>query len=106
MNQDTGSAAVYRRCGCLDPTTRRRLGNHCPKLADPGHGSWYYTVQIPDQGGRPCRQRLGGFTTAVQASRARARTLATYTRTGTTPRRTCTVAAWLRQWLTTLPDQV
>jgi len=37
---------VFKRCGCTDPGTGRQLAGHCPHLAEPGHGSWYYAVQV------------------------------------------------------------
>jgi integrase len=100
----TADNSVYRRCGCADPTTGRRLGGRCPKLSDPDHGSWYYTAQLGTRDGRRFRQRRGGFRTAAEASTARARSLATYT--AASPSRRWTVAAWLRRWLATLPSQV
>jgi hypothetical protein len=33
---------VFKRCGCTDAGTGRQLAGHCPHLAEPGHGSWYY----------------------------------------------------------------
>lgn len=41
----TGS--VYRRCGCRDAATGAQLGTGCPRLADPGHGTWYFAIEIP-----------------------------------------------------------
>jgi hypothetical protein len=37
---------VYKRCGCADKATGRQLPGSCPRLAEPGHGSWYYAVQV------------------------------------------------------------
>jgi hypothetical protein len=31
---------VFKRCGCTDVATGRQLAAHCPRLAQPGHGSW------------------------------------------------------------------
>jgi hypothetical protein len=51
---------VFKRCGCTDPATGRQLAGHCPHLAEPGHGSWYYAVQVTTVGGRKARYRRGG----------------------------------------------
>jgi len=104
MNHNDNPGGVYRRCGCLDQATGRRLGTRCPRLADPAHGSWYYTAQVSDPGGRRHRQRRGGFATAATAGKARAHATVTDV-TGGRGRR-WTVAAWLRHWLDTLPGQV
>jgi hypothetical protein len=37
---------VFTRCGCTDGKTGRQLAVRCPDLAEPGHGSWYYAVQV------------------------------------------------------------
>lgn len=42
-----GQGSVYRRCGCVDPVTRRQLGSRCPRLAGRGHGSWYIGLELP-----------------------------------------------------------
>jgi hypothetical protein len=51
---------VFKRCGCTDEATSRQLAGHCPHLAEPGHGSWYYAVQVTTVGGRKARYRRGG----------------------------------------------
>src|SRR6266511_3970373 len=101
---DTTSDGVYRRCGCTDPASRRRLGRRCPRLADPEHGSWYFAVQILGTGGRRRRLRRGGFASSRQAAAARQRVLAD-TAVGAAGQG-WTVARWLRHWLSTLPLQV
>ena len=50
---------VFKRCGCTDPGTGRQLAGHCPHLAEPGHGSWYYAVQVTTVGSRKARHRRG-----------------------------------------------
>jgi hypothetical protein len=35
---------IYKRCGCVEAAGGRQLGSRCPRLADDGHGSWYYAV--------------------------------------------------------------
>jgi len=56
---DHGS--VYRRCGCRDESTGRLLGAGCPGLASPGHGSWYFSADLPSPSGERRRVRKGGF---------------------------------------------
>jgi hypothetical protein len=51
---------VFKRCGCTDEATGRQLAGRCPRIADRGHGSWYYAVQVTTVGGagsRPARPR-------------------------------------------------
>jgi hypothetical protein len=36
------SGAIFKRCGCRDPRSRRLLEVAYPGLAVRGHGSWYY----------------------------------------------------------------
>jgi len=91
---------VYRRCGCTDPTTGRRYGDNCPRLAnDPDHGSWYFAVRLGDQ-----RVRRGGFRTAQAAERARQDLV------GQAPEPAAdaglTVGAWLDTWVASLPNRV
>jgi hypothetical protein len=62
---------VFRRCGCTDDKTGRQLAGRCPRLAEPGHGSWYYAVQVTTVGGRKARYRRGGFATREAAVTAR-----------------------------------
>jgi hypothetical protein len=62
---------VYKRCGCLNPDTRRRWGSHCPRLTRTGHGSWYLTVELPTgPSGTRRRLRRGGYRTGAEAQRA------------------------------------
>ena len=62
---------VFKRCGCTDEDTGRQLAGRCPHLAEPGHGSWYYAVQVTTVGGRKARYRRGGFATREAAAAAR-----------------------------------
>ena len=48
---------VFTRCGGTDGKTGRQLAGRCPRLAEPGHGSWYYAVQVTTVGGRKARYR-------------------------------------------------
>jgi len=50
---------VFKRCGCADEQTGRQLAGRCPRLAEPGHGRWYYAVQVTTVGGRKARYRRG-----------------------------------------------
>lgn len=43
---------VFKRCGCIDETTGRQFAGRCPRLAELGHGSWYYGRPLPP----PARQ--------------------------------------------------
>jgi len=66
-NQDI----VFKRCGSTDEKTGRQLTGRCPHLAESGHGSWYYAVQVTAVGGRKARYRRGGFATRQAAVAAR-----------------------------------
>ena len=88
---------VFKRCGCTDEDTGRQLAGRCPRLAEPGHGSWYYAVQVTTVGGRKARYRRGGFATREAAVAARQAILdgpADEAAAGA-----WTVARWLRYWL-------
>jgi len=89
---------VFKRCGCSDEDTGRQLAGHCQRLAGPGHGSWFYAVQVTTVGGRKARYRRGGFATPEAAAAARRAVL-----DGPPDRAAAgawTVARWLRYWLT------
>jgi integrase-like protein len=88
---------VFKRCGCTDADAGRQLASHCPQLAEPGHGSWYYAVQVATVGGRKARYRRGGFVTREAAAAARQAIIdgpADEAAAGA-----WTVARWLRYWL-------
>jgi len=88
---------VYKRCGCTDKATGRQLSGRCRRLAEPGHGSWYYAVQVSTVGGRKARYRRGGYPTREAARAARGELLegpADLAAAGA-----WTVARWLRHWL-------
>lgn len=99
-----GTGGVYRRCGCADPQTGRRLGVRCPRLTDPEHGSWYFAVQVHDGQPSPTRIRRGGYRTARQAAAARDQVLATVA--GGRSARRVTIEQWLLCWLQALPGRV
>ena len=91
------SAGVFKRCGCRNPATRRRLGAACPLLDQPDHGSWYFAADLPREAGRRVRLRRGGYTTCALARVARENLLASPR--GLVAGRVWTVERWLRQWL-------
>jgi hypothetical protein len=37
---------VYKRCGCRDQGTGRRLGAGCLRRERRGHGSWYFAIDL------------------------------------------------------------
>jgi hypothetical protein len=92
---DTGG--IFKRCGCLDPTTRRRWGERCPRLPEPEHGSWYFACSIRDLLGRAERVRRGGFPSerAARAARDELMQLSCEERTG----QNWTVKRWLQYWI-------
>jgi integrase len=90
---------VYKRCGCRDSASGRRLEASCPRLAEHNHGSWYFHCSVTTVWGRRERIRRGGYATRRQAAAAREEMLAS-------SREECTAAAWtvgrwLRYWLST-----
>ncbi len=48
--------STFKRCGCRDPRTGRRLGQSCPQLRragggwSRGHGHWHWQVELPPRG--------------------------------------------------------
>jgi len=93
----TGS--VYKRCGCRDKTTGRRLEQHCPRLSERRHGSWTFACSAPNLVGTSDRKRQGGFPSKQVASRAMQEWLAQTERQRTAAG--WTLDRWLRYWLTT-----
>jgi integrase len=93
----TGQGRVYKRCGCVDPVTRRQLGR-CPCLAGSRHGSWYVDLGLPaGPDGRRGRIRRGGY-------RSRAAAIAVLAglrgpRQGDQGGQVLTVGDWLAHWL-------
>jgi integrase len=71
---------------------------------DPVHGGWYFAVQVTDVSGRRQRLRRGGFPTAEaaqQAARDLTQSLEAALVTGY-----CTVAQWLRYWLSVIEQRI
>jgi len=94
---NTKQDILFKRCGCTDQKPGRQFAAHCPRLAEAGHGSWYYAVQVTTVGGRKARYRRGGFPTREAAVAARQAILdgpADEAAAGA-----WTVARWLRYWL-------
>jgi integrase len=93
-----GPGVIFKRCGCRDQAGRR-LEKACSRLAERGHGSWYFHASAVNLLGRTERVRRGGFPSQAAARRARDEWLA-----GTGEERTArswTVARRLRYWLST-----
>jgi hypothetical protein len=65
---------TYKRCGCRDPHTGKRLGQNCPQLRRPTggwsrtHGQWHWQIELPpraDGSRRPLRR--GRYTAQADA---------------------------------------
>ena len=90
---------TYRRCGCRDPLTGRKLAADCPRLTNRRHGAWYFVTELPPGiGGRRRQLKRGGFSTQAAAEQALdgvRRRLAT----GFDVDDKQTVEEWLESWL-------
>ena len=90
---------TYRRCGCRDPLTGRKLAGECPQLSNRRHGAWYFVTELPSgvDGNRKQLKR-GGFATQAAAEQAlegvRRRLV-----TGFDVDDKETVEQWLESWL-------
>ncbi len=63
---------VYKRCSCKDAVGGHRLGVGCPRLDERGHGSWYFSLELPvGRDGQRHRVRRGGFPSRAAAEQAR-----------------------------------
>ncbi|WP_433611451.1 tyrosine-type recombinase/integrase [Dactylosporangium sp. CA-139114] len=92
----SSNGVIFKRCGCRD-ASQRRLEQHCPRLTERGHGSWYFHCSATNLLGRRERARRGGYPSQTAARQARDAFLA-----GTAADRTAegwTVERWLRHWL-------
>lgn len=90
------AGSVFKRCGCRDALTGRLLGARCALLPLEGHGSWYFSAELPTGSGGRRRLRRGGFVSAVDAREALARfavPVAAGAGAGVT------VRVWLNRWL-------
>lgn len=86
---------TFKRCGCRN-SRRQRLEQNCPRLAERGHGSWYFHCSAPNLLGRSERVRRGGFPSQA-AARDEHQADSAARRTGDG----WTVERWLRHWLDT-----
>ncbi|MET0417754.1 MAG: hypothetical protein ABW022_17240, partial [Actinoplanes sp.] len=55
-----GTGKTFKRCGCRHQQGKR-LEQHCPRLPERGHGTWYFQCFAPNLFGRSERIRRGGF---------------------------------------------
>ncbi len=85
---------MFKRCGCRNPATGRRLGSNCPRLTEADHGTWYFAAELPNEAGRRVRLRRGGYASWALASAARENLLASPR--GLVAGRVWTVERWLR----------
>lgn len=95
----TSGNGLFKRCGCQDALTGRRLGSRCPQLSARGHGTWYFRLELPPgKNGKRRQLRRGGFASRKAAGAAR-----DFLRNPTTldgnSRTAVTVQQWLRLWL-------
>lgn len=90
---------IYRRCGCRDRATRAVRGTGCPLLTDPGHGSWYYAIDLPRTADGRARHRMrrGGFATEEAALAALVEQRRPEARADAPA--TISTGSWLRAWL-------
>lgn len=90
---DQGS--VFKRCGCRDQLSGRLLGAGCARLRGPGHGSWYFSAELPSGGDERRRVRRGGF--GSRAAAAAALKALAGPRDGRAAR--MSTGEWLERWL-------
>nr|BFD94120.1 hypothetical protein KitaXyl93_54800 [Kitasatospora sp. Xyl93] len=70
MRSAAHAGHVFRRCGCRDHNGKQ-LGTLCPKLAaDPDHGTWTFSLDLPSPDQRRNIVRRGGYPTAEAARTA------------------------------------
>jgi integrase len=90
---------TYRRCGCRDPLTGRKLGAECPRMSSRRHGAWYFVTELPSGKDGDRRQlKRGGFATQAAAEQALEGVRGRLT-TGFDVDDKGTVEAWLVSWL-------
>jgi integrase len=89
------AGSVYPRCGCRQGRAGLRRGASCPQLGEEGHGSWFFSLDLPRAlGGRRRRVRRGGYATRHAAEQA-------LEQLQVPGGRVLTVAEWLMAWLDT-----
>ena len=87
--------SVYSRCGCRHGPAGGQRGRSCPRLGQHGHGSWYFSLDLPPAPGALRRRvRRGGYPTRHAAEHA-------LERLRVASGRALTVAGWLVTWLET-----
>jgi integrase len=76
--------STYKRCGCRDPETGKKLGGVCPRLKrsngtwNPNHGAWHYRIELPvgeHDKRRPLRRGSFDSQTAAQLELDQVRSL-------------------------------
>ncbi|MFI5592497.1 tyrosine-type recombinase/integrase [Amycolatopsis sp. NPDC051758] len=88
---------VYKRCSCKDAVDGHRLGVRCPRLDERGHGSWYFSLELPvGRDGQRHRVRRGGFSSRAAAEQARGYLLGDDIDSAAA---VVTVGQWLDIWL-------
>lgn len=98
----TSGGRVYAWCGCRDPRTGRRLGAACPRRGEPGHGSWYVSLELPALPGSGRRRiRRGGFGSEQAARAALAQLQMPAVGAGGPGGPPVTTGQWLARWLET-----
>ncbi len=93
--------SVYKRCGCRDPQSGRKIGRSCPRLDRSDHGAWWFLHDVPPgQDGRRRRTMGGPFPTRGIAETELAKALARlHTGGHTDTDRELTVARYLDDWM-------
>ena len=90
--------SIYTWCGCRDQRNGRRLGSRRPRRGQPGHGSWYLSMELPaGADGQRRRIRRGGFPDQAAAHAALSRLM--MPPPGSPADQLMTVGQWLRHWL-------
>lgn len=98
MRSAAQTGHVYRRCGCRGHDGRQ-LGAHCPTLAaDPDHGTWTFSLDLPSRDNRRNNIRRGGYPTA-DAARTDLQRMIESQAAGFSADPNQTVADYLTTWL-------
>ncbi len=95
----TTPGVIFKRCGCRDQASGRRLDRACPRLGERDHGTWYFHCSATNLLGRSERVRRGGYPSQAAARRAREEWLAQTGEKRTA--RAWSLERWLRYWLST-----
>src|ERR1051325_8996928 len=62
--------SVSKRCGCIDPQTRKQLGAKCPRLQQRRHGTYMFSIYIATSTNPRQRYKRMGYPTQTKASEA------------------------------------